>query len=60
LSLLTYRAWTAQVRGLDAFAADQWPDTIPLLYSSYQILVGLGTWFILAMLIGACRRQHRR
>ena len=31
LSFLTYRAWTAEVRGLDAFHRDQWPDTIPLL-----------------------------
>jgi cytochrome bd ubiquinol oxidase subunit I len=41
------------VRGLDAFAQDQWPDTIPLLYYSYHIMVGLGTLFILAMLIAA-------
>ncbi len=53
LSFLTYRAWTAQVRGLDAFPQDQWPDTIPLLYYSYHIMVGLGTLFILAMLIAA-------
>jgi len=53
LSFLTYRAWTAQVSGLDAFARDQWPDTIPLLYYSYHIMVGLGTLFILAMLIAA-------
>jgi cytochrome bd ubiquinol oxidase subunit I len=53
LSFMTYRAWTAQVRGLDAFAHDQWPDTIPLLYYSYHIMVGLGTLFILAMLVTA-------
>jgi cytochrome d ubiquinol oxidase subunit I len=53
LSFLTYHAWTAQVRGLDAFPPDQWPDTIPLLYYSYHIMVGLGTLFIPAMLI-AC------
>ena len=53
LSFLTYRRWTAEVRGLDAFPPDQWPDTIPLLYYSYHIMVGLGTLFILAMLIAA-------
>jgi cytochrome d ubiquinol oxidase subunit I len=53
LSFLTYRAWTAEVRGLDAFPQDQWPDTIPLLYYSYHIMVGLGTLFIAAMLIAA-------
>jgi cytochrome d ubiquinol oxidase subunit I len=53
LSFLTYRAWTAEVRGLDAFSRDQWPDTIPLLYYAYHIMVGLGTMFILIMLIAA-------
>ena len=52
LSFLTYRAWTAQVSGLDAFPQDAWPDTIPLLYYSYHIMVGLGTLFIAVM--GIC------
>jgi cytochrome bd ubiquinol oxidase subunit I len=51
LSFLTYRAWTAEVKGLDAFPRDQWPDAIALLYYAYHIMVGLGTLFILAMLI---------
>jgi cytochrome d ubiquinol oxidase subunit I len=46
LSFLTYQRWTAEVRGLDAFPEDQWPDNIPLLYYSYHIMVGLGTIFI--------------
>jgi cytochrome d ubiquinol oxidase subunit I len=46
LSFLTYRKWTANVRGLDAFPQDQWPDMIPLLYYSYHVMVGLGTIFI--------------
>src|SRR3989441_3211007 len=45
LSFLTYRRWTAQVKGLDAFPRDQWPDSIELLYYSYHIMVGLGTLF---------------
>jgi cytochrome d ubiquinol oxidase subunit I len=52
LSFLTYQAWTAQVAGLDAFPADEWPDTIPLLYYAYHIMVGLGTMFIAIM--GIC------
>jgi cytochrome d ubiquinol oxidase subunit I len=51
LSFLTYHAWTAQVRGLDAFPRDQWPDTVPLLYYAYHIMVGLGTLFIAIMAI---------
>ena len=46
LSFLTYRRWSAEVKGLDAFPRDQWPDNIPLLYYSYHMMVGLGTIFI--------------
>ena len=50
LSFLTYRRWLAQVKGLDAFPEADWPDNIPLLYYSYHIMVGLGTFFIAIML----------
>jgi cytochrome d ubiquinol oxidase subunit I len=53
LSFLTYRAWEAEVRGLNAFPPDTWPDNIPLLYFSYHIMVGLGTIFIAIMVIAA-------
>ncbi len=49
LSFLTYRQWTAKVKGLDAFPADQRPDSVALLYYSYHIMVGLGTIFIAIM-----------
>src|SRR5581483_3230556 len=61
LSVLTYRRWTATVKGLDAFPPDQQPDTIDLLYYSYHIMVGLGTFFIaimgLAFLLWLWRRR---
>jgi cytochrome d ubiquinol oxidase subunit I len=53
LSFLTYKAWTANVRGLDAFPPDQWPDVILLLYYSYHVMVGLGTIFIAVMVLAA-------
>jgi cytochrome bd ubiquinol oxidase subunit I len=53
LSFLTYRAWEAEVRGLNAFPEDTWPDNIPLLYFSYHIMVGLGTIFIVVMVVSA-------
>ena len=53
LSFLTYRKWSADVRGLDAFPENQWPDTIPLLYYSYHVMVGLGTIFIAVMVLSA-------
>jgi cytochrome d ubiquinol oxidase subunit I len=53
LSFLTYREWAANIRGLDAFPEDQWPDMIPLLYYSYHVMVGLGTIFIAVMVLSA-------
>jgi cytochrome d ubiquinol oxidase subunit I len=51
LSMLTYQRWSAQVRGLDAFPKQDWPGNIPLLYYSYHIMVGLGTFFIAVMVV---------
>jgi cytochrome d ubiquinol oxidase subunit I len=51
LSFLTYRAWTAQVKGLNSFPQSDWPDNIPILYYSYHVMVGLGTMFIGIMVI---------
>ncbi|MGC1500948.1 MAG: cytochrome ubiquinol oxidase subunit I [Terriglobales bacterium] len=51
LSILTYQRWGAQVRGLDAFPKEDWPGNIPLLYYSYHIMVGLGTFFIAVMVV---------
>src|SRR5260370_5593061 len=53
LSFLTYQRWHAEVRGLDAFPKDRWPDNIPLLYYSYHIMVGLGTIFTGVMALAA-------
>ncbi len=53
LSFLTYRAWSAEVQGLDRFPPESWPDHIPLLYYSYHVMVGLGTIFIAVMVISA-------
>ena len=60
LSFLTYRRWTAQVKGLDAFPRELWPDNIPLLYYSYHIMVGLGTIFLVAMTISIVQVLRRR
>jgi cytochrome d ubiquinol oxidase subunit I len=53
LSFLTYARWNAEVKGLDAFPKDEWPQNIPLLYYSFRIMVGLGTFFILALAASA-------
>ena len=53
LSFLVYGTTTAEVQGLNAFPKDQWPTNIPLLYFSYHIMVGLGTFMIAAMVAAA-------
>jgi cytochrome d ubiquinol oxidase subunit I len=48
LSMMVYQRWDSEVKGLNAYPRDTWPDNIPLLYYSFHIMVGLGTIFILA------------
>ena len=51
LSFMIYGTTAAEVKGLDQFPRDQWPTTLPLLYYSYHIMAGLGTYFVLLMAI---------
>jgi cytochrome bd ubiquinol oxidase subunit I len=53
LSFLTYQQWSANVKGLDSFPQELWPDRIALLYYSYHVMVGLGTIFIAVMVVAA-------
>lgn len=53
LSFLIYGTFSAEVKGLDQFPRDQWPSALPLLYYSYHIMAGLGTYFVLLMVIAA-------
>ena len=43
LSFLAFGTFHAEVKGLDAFPPDTWPDNIELLYYSFHIMAGLGT-----------------
>ena len=51
LSFLTYKTWGAKVRGLRDFPRDLWPDNVPLLYFSYHIMVGLGSFMLALMAV---------
>jgi cytochrome d ubiquinol oxidase subunit I len=53
LSFLTWRRWNAEVKGLNEFPRENWPQNIPLLYFAYHIMVGLGTMFIAVSAIAA-------
>lgn len=52
LSFLTYKRWDAEIKGLNDFPKDTWPTNVPALYYAYHIMVGLGTIFILIMVVG--------
>ncbi|MGA8311014.1 MAG: cytochrome ubiquinol oxidase subunit I, partial [Terriglobales bacterium] len=53
LSFLIYGTKRAEVKGLDQFPRDQWPAPLPLLFYSYHIMAGLGTYFALLMIVEA-------
>jgi cytochrome d ubiquinol oxidase subunit I len=53
LSFLIYGTTKAEVVGLNSFPQDQWPTALPLLYYSYHIMAGLGTYFFALMGLAA-------
>jgi cytochrome d ubiquinol oxidase subunit I len=46
LSFMTSHHFTTTVKGLDDIPTDRWPDSVPLVYYAYHIMVGLGTLLI--------------
>jgi cytochrome d ubiquinol oxidase subunit I len=53
LSFLIYGTTRAEVKGLNEFPRDQWPEPLPLLFYSYHIMAGLGTYFAFIMVVAA-------
>jgi cytochrome d ubiquinol oxidase subunit I len=43
LSFLTSHNWNQELKGLNQIPTSQWPDSVPLVYYAYHIMVGLGT-----------------
>ncbi len=60
LSYIAYGNFSAHVRGLDAFAEDEWPTNVELLYYSFHIMVGLGTLFIALMALSTLQLARRK
>jgi cytochrome d ubiquinol oxidase subunit I len=58
LSFLTSHRWNARLTGLNDIPQDRWPDSIPLVYYAYHIMVGLGTilFAVAALAVLALRR----
>jgi cytochrome bd ubiquinol oxidase subunit I len=50
LSFLTSHNWNERLTGLNDIPERNWPDSVPLAYYAYHIMVGLGT--ILALIAG--------
>ena len=49
LSFLAFKDPDAEVKGLNEFPRDQWPN-VPIVHLSFQIMVGLGTYLALLSL----------
>jgi cytochrome d ubiquinol oxidase subunit I len=60
LSFLVYGTFSAEVKGLDAFPQEDWPDNIALVFFSYHIMVGLGTIFVAVMMVCAFLLWRRK
>jgi cytochrome d ubiquinol oxidase subunit I len=52
LSFLTSRRWNSTITGLNEIPTRDWPDSVPLVYYAYHIMVGLGTILLLIALLG--------
>jgi cytochrome bd ubiquinol oxidase subunit I len=48
------------VTGLNDIPEDQWPDSVPLVYYSYHIMVGLGTILLVIAGLGVFLLWRRR
>jgi cytochrome d ubiquinol oxidase subunit I len=53
LSFLAFGSFHAEVKGLNDYPREDWPQNLALLYYSYRIMVGLGTIFIAVMAVAA-------
>lgn len=53
LSFLTSHNWNERLRGLNDIPTNRWPDSVPLVYYAYHIMVGLGTILLLIALLAA-------
>jgi cytochrome d ubiquinol oxidase subunit I len=60
LSFLAYGSFGAKVEGLNDIPQQDQPDNIELLYYSYHIMAGLGTIFILLMMVAAFLLKNER
>ncbi len=52
LWFLTSRNWNENLTGLDQIPTNRWPDSVPLVYYAYHIMVGLGSILVAIAALG--------
>jgi cytochrome d ubiquinol oxidase subunit I len=60
LSFLTSRRWNERLDGLNQIPEDRWPNSVPLVYYAYHIMVGLGTILLLIAALGVFLLWRKR
>jgi cytochrome d ubiquinol oxidase subunit I len=60
LSFLTSHNWNERLTGLDDIPKKEWPDSVPLVYYAYHIMVGLGTILLLIALLAVFLLWRRK
>ena len=60
LSFLTSKRWDETITGLNDIPRNQWPDSVPLVYYAYHIMVGLGTILVAIAGLGVLLLWRRR
>jgi cytochrome d ubiquinol oxidase subunit I len=60
LSFLTSHRWNAVEKGLDAIPTNRWPNSVPLVYYAYHIMVGLGTILFTVALVAVLMLRRGR
>lgn len=60
LSFLTSHRWNATEKGLDAIPTTLWPNSVPLVYYAYHIMIGLGTILLILALAAVVMLRRGR
>jgi cytochrome d ubiquinol oxidase subunit I len=60
LSFLTSHRWNAVLKGLDSIPISRWPNSVPLVYYAYHIMIGLGTILFLLAVVGVLMLRRGR
>ena len=59
LSLLAFHDPNAEVKGLEAFPRDEWPNTL-IVHTAFQVMVGMGMLMMAVAVWGAVRWWKKR